>query len=369
LQIIHKLVKIYKGKKHLLYPLVLLLIYFLFVPQKSAEASTDQKTQKTEFHLDWKKAKECQRLKDKYTFLSEEYERITRQWEKIIVKALEKHPIHPDLDKLYSLLDDEVYLIRPFIFQKLSAENAQANLEDISSTEKVFKIIQKWNKEYASILKDKKVFNPIKELMTACWAWKSYTRLAVAADKVNLIFYDGFESDNLSEWKTMGIHGYVRTDSEKKAKGKQCLTLHNDGHSYNVVLCKESIYYIPIKIRRDWWAWLPASKIHCQFTFKICGIDCWWASHKYEHYFVFQGKEKIYKKALLPNHWYYFSVITDFQKELSDVFINNRIVFKNIPLLKYVNKVKVPLYDIQISGFYFEPNTGWIDEIKISYVD
>ncbi|MFQ6070213.1 MAG: hypothetical protein ACE5LC_06785 [Candidatus Aminicenantales bacterium] len=351
-----------KKKQIILLALVLLVISsvlnyslaFIFSPQTNQEL----------FPIDWEKARQFDNLRDKYTFLSREYERITRLWEKMFKEEAKILFLNSNLNSYYSLLDDEIIRIKPLLFQEYASKNARIYLEILIPYERLIKLLHQWSKKYISLLNNEKCFRALKELSAAYIAWKAYENLVSSLDEVNLIFYEGFERGDLAAWKIGGEPGTVRIDSTRKVQGKYSLRFHTSQPGYVSQLLKNDIDFQQTKIRVELYVWLPSGKSYSELIFRICGIECFWQSQATQNTLVFRGEKTYRKYSLLPDRWHNINFFIDYVEKHYDVFINGSEIFKNIP---FVLEREIPVHAIQIIGFYDEGNTAWLDDIRISY--
>jgi len=260
-------------------------------------------------------------------------------------------------------------LLNPYLFQKWSYDNIQPTASQIASNEKIQDIIKNWTQGSSPALKEQKDFGFLENFFAATWAWKIYTHLAAELDRANLIFYDGFESGDLSRWNLTGDLDNISLDSQKKAKGRYSLKLQTDGQ-YNPLQCSmDSLAYFPLKIHIRWNAWLPSTEkecTQCHISFEFFGIRLVYRCSESLGKIIFATEQKELESEIQSNQWHLFEIICDFEKKLLDVFIDKNIIWERIPLeTTELTPIKIDHFSIACSEFFGIPT--WIDEIKISY--
>jgi len=347
----------------------LLCLFLIFV--LSADPHPNYSFQKKQSLVDWAQANSRKVLEDKYSFLVEEYKRIAADWERIFYEESGSKIPHNVIEELLVILDAELHLINPYLFQKWAYDNIQPQAYEIASNEKIQEIIENWAQNSSFTLKEQKDFGFIQNFIAATWAWKIYTHLVQELDRANLIFYEGFESGDLSRWDLTGTKNNISLDSQRKVKGRYSLKLRTDEKYTPVQTTLNSLPYFPLKIRIQWQAWLPSIEkecVQCHISFDFFGIRLVYKCSNSLGTIVFATEQKVLENKIQPNQWHLFDIIYDYEKKFLDVFIDNEIIWERIPIeIVEISSARIDHISIGYSDFFGIP--AWIDEIKISYVN
>jgi len=326
--------------------------------------------QKHENKVDWKRFVQSENLQEKYSFLAQEYKKLTDYWERAL--SIESGNQNPDFEvsELFPVLDKEIPEIRPFLFQQWAADNFQPEAADILPETKIEEKLKEWNNNSFSTSQTNEFLAVVHKLMASYLAWKVYNNLAIDFEQANLIFYEGFESGDLSQWQKTGGEDNISVDSERKAKGSHALKLLTNENVNPVILIRDQIQFYPSKIHIEWYAWLPSIDrecAECSFCLKILGNICFYKSNLGQNQFMCRTNNLWKTFELEPNRWCRFEVFCDYDMWLYDVFIDGKEIWKKMP---FEDKKKVinALNKINVSymGFFNQP--AWVDEIKISYL-
>lgn len=347
-------------------PLLLCLFLIIFL---SANPHPSFSFQKNPAQVDWAQANSKKVLEDKYNFLVEEYKRIAASWEKIFHGESDSKIPQKAIEELLVILDAELHLINPYLFQKWAYDNIQPQAYEIASNEKIQDIIENWSRGSSLFLKEQKDFGFIDNFIAATWAWKIYTHLVQELDRANLIFYEGFESGDLSRWDLTGNQDNISLDSQRKVKGRYSLKLQTDEQFNPVQSSMDSFTYVPLKIHIQWNAWLPSTEkecAQCHISFAFFGIRLVFKCSGSLGKIIFATEQKVLESEIQTNQWHLFEIIYDYEEKFISVFIDDKIIWERIPLkTDEITLRKIDHISIAYSDFFGIPT--WIDEIKISY--
>jgi len=347
---------------------LLLCLFLIFV--LSADPFPIFSFQKKPAPVDWAQANSKKLLEDKYNFLVEEYKRIAADWEKNIYGEFSSIISQKAIEELSEILDSKLHLINPYLFQKWASDNVQPQAYEIASNEKIQDIIENWSHRSSLILEEQKDFGFLHKFIAATWTWKIYTHLIQELDRANLIFYEGFESGDLSRWDMTGAKDNISLDSQKKAHGEYSLKLHTNNHYNPVQSTIFSTSYLPSKIHIQWQVWLSSIEkecAQCSMSFKFLGTRTVLSSSRNLINFVYAADRDRKEIEIQPDVWHLFEIICNYEEGLMDVFVDGETIWERMSI-KTEESAQIQKNRISISYSDFFGIPAWIDEIKISYI-
>ncbi len=273
------------------------------------------------------------------------------------------------IEELSVILDAEQHLINPYLFQKWAYDNIQPTAYEIASNEKIDDIIKNSSQGSFPSLNKQKDLDVLQKFFAATWASKIYTYLVQELDRANVIFYEGFESGDLSRWDLTGDQDNISLDTQRTVNGRYALKLQTDEQYTPVQASIDSVIYFPEKMHFQWNAWLPSTEkecAQCHISFTFFGIRLVYKCSESLGTIIFQTEQKELGSTIQSNQWHLFDIFYDIEKQLIDVFIDNKIIWERIPLdSTEITALKTDHISLSYSDFLGIP--AWIDEIKISY--
>ncbi len=348
---------------------ILLCLFLIFV--LSADPFPIFSFQKKPVPVDWAQANSKKVLEDKYNFLVEEYKRIASGWENILHGEFDSRIPQKAIEELLVMLDAELQLINPYLFQKWASDNVQPQAYEIASNEKIQDIIENWSQRSSLILKEQKDFGFLQNFFAATWAWKIYTHLIQELERSNLIFYEGFESGDLTRWDMTGAKDNISLDSEKKAQGEYSLKFRTNNQYNPVQSTIFSTSYSPSKIHIQWKVWLSSTEkecAQCTMNFEFFGTRMVLSSSRNLIKFAYATDRDRKEIEIQSDVWHLFEIICNYEEDLMDVFVDGETIWERMSI-KTEESAQIQKNRISISYSDFFGIPAWIDEIKISYIN
>ena len=342
----------------------LCLLFFSF----HSEIFSNPLSKDLNVNVDWDRINKFETLKEIYKDLSDEYKKISDYWESFLLK----NGNNPKLDvySLLALLDEAVLEIRPFLFQQWAVDYIQPEIEDMMTDEKIDELQKKWDDNNSGIYSDNNFKLGFRNLAASYLAWTIYANLAAEIEQANLIFYEGFESGDLSRWQKIGGEDSISIDTQRKAKGIRALKLKTNDNHNPVILLSSEMHFYPSKILTEFYVWAPKTEKECSkcaLAFHIFGIEFSLASNLGQNWVEKWAGDRMIKTEIEPEQWHRFEFICDYENWIYEISIDGKQVSRR-KLTGIERRLVHERKTVYIDMLGFQNQPAWVDEIKVSYL-